>query len=84
MSSNSSVTIQVRAVAGRESVTEAIVEAVAEAEDVSPLELEPLAAVVDPDALNALFQGDGSDMSLEFDYRGFSVRVSDDGRVALD
>ena len=67
----------------RERVTEAIVGAVADAEGVSPLELQPLARVVDPDALNALFEG-GGDVRLEFEYRGFSVRVSGDGQVTLE
>lgn len=65
-----------------ERVTEAVVTAVAEETGLSALELEPLADVVDPDALNALFES-GTAVALEFTYHGFDVSVSGDGRVSV-
>lgn len=67
-----------------EAVTEAVIEAVADEEGVSPLQLEPLATVIDPDALNALYSEDRRGVKLEFAYHGYRVRVDADGRLALD
>ena len=67
-----------------EAVTEAVIEAVADEEGVSPLQLEPLATVIDPDALNALYTEDRPGVKLEFAYHGYRVRVNRDGRLALD
>lgn len=66
-----------------ETVTEAVVEAVADEEGVSPLQLEPLANVVDPDALNTLYADDRHRVTLEFAYQGYRVRVDTDGRLTL-
>lgn len=64
-------------------MTEAVVAAVADAEGVAPLELDPLAAAIDPDALNALY-GDGRHgVALEFAYQGYEVAVSGDRQVAV-
>lgn len=55
-----------------------IVEAVADRAEVSPSSLPPLFDVVDPDALEALFdcQGDGARSgAVEFTYAGYSVVV---------
>jgi hypothetical protein len=67
-----------------ETVSGAVVSAVADAEDVSPLELTPLASVLDPDALDALFASDS--MAIEevrFDYEGYTVVVDDNRDVTL-
>lgn len=75
--------------AGPETVTEAIVEAIADAEGVSPLDLEPpLASVVDPDALEGLVEsmgrGPGDDPGrIQFVYCGYTVTVSGGGDVAV-
>jgi hypothetical protein len=66
-----------------DSVTEAIVTAVADAEGTSPLKLQPLATVIDPDALGALVRT-GEDMTAEFTYHGYHVCVSGDGQVTVN
>ncbi|WP_435074257.1 HalOD1 output domain-containing protein [Halorubrum sp. HHNYT27] len=64
------------------STTVAIVRAVAEAKSVSPGELPIMADVIDPEAIDSLFDSDPavgrSGVALSFDYCGYSVQVSDD------
>lgn len=73
-----------RSVRDSEAVTEAVVRVVADEKGVSPLELEPLGAAINPDALNALF-GDGSeDVTVEFAYQGLCVGVTAEGRITID
>lgn len=72
----------------RESTTEAVVLAVAREREVEPTALEPLASVVDPDALDALFPREGSEPSrgpesMEFSYSGCDVVVNRDGAIEL-
>jgi hypothetical protein len=61
---------------------------VASREGTDPTELTPpLNTVVDPDALDALFAGVPSRLdrgSVRFDYLGYEVEVSSDGRVRVD
>lgn len=64
-------------------VVQAVVGAVADAEGVSTLELPPLAEVLDPDALKGLCRDDGTDVTVEFSYHGYRVRVAGDGAVTL-
>lgn len=70
-----------------ESLSLAIIEAVAEEEGVDPVRLEPpLYTVLDPDALDQLFQsnGNGTDISIEqvtLTYHGYEVTVYSDGRI---
>lgn len=66
-----------------EMLPESIVSLVAELEGVGVTDLPPLASVVDPDALVALFDGpEGASPSvLEFDYAGYRVVVRGDGDV---
>lgn len=66
-----------------------VVEAVASAEGVDPLSLEPpLHQVVDPDALDALFTEKGPMVTrrsrVHFRYRGFAVTVEKKGDVSLE
>lgn len=78
----------------RQTPSRAVVEAVAEAEGVSPAELlppeyEPLGAVVDPDALDALFadRSNGTTRpsgNVSFPYCGYEVTVERDGTVTLE
>ena len=64
-----------------ESVTYAIVRAVAERSGVDPLELRPLYEVVNTEALEALFTADVG--SLTFPYEGYLVTVDADGSVRV-
>jgi len=57
-----------------------IVEAVAEAKDVSSMDLKPLYETVDPDAIDALFRT-GTAGRVEFVYEGCEVLVHADGDV---
>ena len=71
---------------GVESTTQAVVSAVATERGVDPIDLEPLYTVLDPDALDALFQRDGSGATqgsarVEFTYAGCEVCVAADGSV---
>lgn len=66
-------------------VSEAVVEAIAEADDVAPTALSPpLYWAIDPDALDSLFQpaAPGStDGKVEFTYRGYAITVRDNGEI---
>jgi hypothetical protein len=64
-----------------QSVSERIVEAVADAKDVSSLELDPLYDVVDPDALDGFFQGGAAGL-IVFIFVGWVVVVPGAGDVA--
>ena len=66
--------------------TRQIVDAVADAEGVAPVTLDPpLAAVVDPDAVETLIQDSTTpDLEIRFAYRGHDVVVDDSGRVQVD
>lgn len=74
----------------REQAVQQVVEAVADAEGVDPLDLEPLSTAVDVDALESLFRpqltvGSVPDPQSEvrFEYHGYEVRFSAIGRVTL-
>lgn len=72
-----------------ENISQAVVQAVADAEGVSTTDLRPpLYAVVDPDALDELVismarWSDGSAGRVTFSYCGYEVSVSVDGEVSL-
>lgn len=71
---------------GCETVSEAVVVAVADAEDTSPLELPPLHDVVETDALDRLFaatadDGSGPTIELCFYYSDSIVTVAGDGTI---
>lgn len=64
----------------------AVVEAVLELEGKEPEEITALYEVLDPDALDALFEdrgGRGESIRVSFTYEGYSVEVRDDGRVRV-
>lgn len=71
--------------------TQAVIEAIAAREgvdvtDVEPPAYEPLYAVVDPAALDRLFQtpsGVRPDARVTFEYEGYEVVVHSDGRVEV-
>lgn len=63
------------------SATVAVVRAVAEAEDVTPGELPVLSNVIDPEALDGVFDGQRigrAGIRLSFDYCGYVVTVTED------
>ncbi len=71
--------------------TQAIIEAIASAEGVDVVELrppayDPLYSVIDPEALDLLFdehppEENDSDIRVTFTYEGYEVDVYDGGRV---
>ncbi|MDS0299351.1 hypothetical protein NDI76_11420 [Halogeometricum sp. S1BR25-6] len=65
-----------------DSLPEAIVSLVAELDGVAVTDIPPLASVVDPDALVALFDGRETAASdVEFDYAGYRIHLRGDGDV---
>lgn len=72
---------------GSETPTEAIIDAVANAADVDPLELPPLYEFIDADALNNLFQQHegtvDSEAVLSFRIDNWNVFVRADGRIRI-
>ena len=78
----------------RKPPSRAVIEAVANAEGVSPTELqppeyEPLHAAVDPEALDSLFdrKADGAPRAggtVSFHYCGYRVTVDEAGSVTLE
>lgn len=66
------------------SVSVAVVEAIAAADDRSPMEVEPLYNTVDPEALNALFDGKArSGGTVEFVHCGYEVTVESSGNIMV-
>ncbi|WP_440772141.1 HalOD1 output domain-containing protein [Natronorubrum sp. DTA28] len=69
------------------SVTETIVDAVSEAEDCDPLTLPPLWNVIDPEALDALFEptrgGRPRTGRVSFVYAGYEITVDSTGEAAV-
>lgn len=74
--------------AGERSVSRTVVEAVAEAEGVDPLEItSSLYEVIDPDALDRIFDATPTAGRMEgrvtFRYSGYEVTVCGDGYVSV-
>jgi len=81
-----------------ESISTGVVMAIAAASDAEPVPtadttegtpvLEPLYTVVDPDALDALFEADGSGTAgpkrVTFSYHGYEVTVTEGRQVCLE
>jgi hypothetical protein len=70
------------------SITEAVINAVADAEGVPPEELRPtLYDVIDPDALENLYEDTErsitTDLSVTFSYGDWSVHVHSNGEVSV-
>ncbi|MFC6718897.1 HalOD1 output domain-containing protein [Natrialbaceae archaeon GCM10025810] len=62
----------------------AVVSAVAEAEEVDPVDLPPLYNAIDLEALNTLFTSESGTVSrVEFEYAGYSVVVRGEGSVEV-
>lgn len=72
---------------GTRSLSDKVVQTLADAEGVDPLELDPLYEVVDPDALDRLFDSTSDDDRREgrvqFRASGYRVEVTSSGRVHL-
>ncbi|WP_254861978.1 HalOD1 output domain-containing protein [Halovivax gelatinilyticus] len=69
---------------GESSVTQTVVESVAEAEGIDPLELSPpLYDVVDTEALETLFADKKGLGKIIFNYKTFEVSVFSDGYVSI-
>lgn len=66
----------------RPTVSERIIQTVAETTNSDPLELTPLYDAVDPEALDALIDG-MSDGEISFTYAGHEVTAKSDGTVYL-
>lgn len=60
-----------------------IVDALADAADVSPMELDPIYESIDPDALSRLMNGSDTDLSVTFTHGRHNVQVYDDGTVIV-
>ncbi|ELZ35066.1 hypothetical protein C474_00300 [Halogeometricum pallidum JCM 14848] len=73
------------ATATSDSLPEAIVSLVAELDGVAVTDIPPLASVVDPDALVALFDGPqrAAASDVEFDYAGYRIHLRGDGDVRV-
>ncbi|OLZ42489.1 hypothetical protein A6E15_16640 [Natrinema saccharevitans] len=68
-----------------DSISLRVIDALADATNTDASELEPLYDVVDPEALDQLFQsGSGADVRVEFEYYGMLVEVRGDGTVTVD
>lgn len=66
-----------------------VIESIAAAEGVDPIDLDPpIHAVIDLDALDALFSPTSGiprpDGRVEFEYAGYDVVVSSDGSVSVN
>ncbi|MEF8818522.1 MAG: HalOD1 output domain-containing protein [Haloferacaceae archaeon] len=61
----------------------AVAETVAAREGVAKTALPPVADAVDPDALDAVVDGDDDRRRLSFEYCGYPVTVHADGSVSL-
>lgn len=73
---------------GEDAVVEVIVRSVAVIHNTDPKALTPLAEVVDPDALEALFgapsEGYAADVQATFVYEDLEVTVNTDGNLWLE
>lgn len=78
---------QVRNVCHSGDISDTVVTAVATATGTDPLELDPLYTVVDPDALDGMFQpsigAPPTDLEVRFSMAGCQVTVHADGEVAV-
>lgn len=73
------------------SVSKRVIDTIAKAEAVDPIELDPLHTAIDPDALDSLFHSErngsgetsGPSGEIRFRYHGYDVRVTAGGLVNL-
>lgn len=73
-----------------ESVSEAVLDAVASVSGIDPIELDPLYYTIDPDALDALFESRPSttdlprDVQVSFSYVGLQITVTAAGQIIVE
>ena len=68
-----------------DSVSLSVIEALADELDTDPVELEPLYQVVDPEALDQLFQGTTpASARIQFAYGDHAIEVRGDGTILVD
>lgn len=69
------------------STSEIVIYAIAEVTDEDPTSLRPLGEVIDPDALDTIFDrsasGDMGEAHLSFQYEGYEVTVFSHGRITV-
>lgn len=66
------------------SVSDGVIEAVAAVSDHEPTSLDPLYSVIDPDALDALFEpGHLAIPQVQFRYNGCEVQVISDRKIVI-
>lgn len=75
--------LESRARSEKDQVVVNVVTTIAEAENVDADELTPLSDVIDPDALEQLFQSADGTVRVAFEYRQWTVEVRDEGVVAV-
>lgn len=63
---------------GDEAPSEGVYSAVTAVEDCSPLDLTPIAGVIDPDSLDALFTRYPEPNRISFEYCGYEVAATRD------
>ncbi|WP_440765270.1 HalOD1 output domain-containing protein [Natronorubrum sp. DTA7] len=72
---------------GDQTASLAVIEAIAAVSGTDPVELPPLYDVINPDALNALFEPHerrtGSGLHVEFSYNGFDIVVREGPEVVV-
>lgn len=67
-----------------ETVAEGVIEATAAVSNQEPTSLDPLYSVIDPDALNALFNPwHSSDPQVTFQYDGHEIQVTSDLEIEI-
>lgn len=70
---------------GPATVSESVIEAIADVADVDPTKtVIPLAERIDPDALDALFATHEGDVEVTFKICGLEVLVQSDGRIRIE
>ncbi len=68
-----------------DSISLHVIEALADATDTAPNELDPLYNTIDPEALDRLFRPDSSDeIRVTFEYGDSHVEIRGDGTVVVD
>ncbi|OVE83836.1 HalOD1 output domain-containing protein [Natronolimnobius baerhuensis] len=72
-------------IADEQSVTEAVIDAVATATGTDPIELPPLYDSIDPDALNTLFdrQREGAGLEMAFFYADYHIAIEGGDRIIV-
>jgi hypothetical protein len=69
------------------STSELVVYGIAQVTDTDPTSLRPLGEVIDPDALDTIFDRNGAgelgDAHLSFGYEGHEVTVFNHGRITI-